>query len=98
MTAMDQGAGPVAHRAQGWQIDRKIPLALVITLLIQTGGVVWWASSTNQRLNSVEERMAKTAPNGDRLTRVEVKVESAIDGISEIKAILRKEPVPAKSR
>lgn len=82
----------------GWQIDRKIPLALVITLLVQTGSVVWWASSTNARLNSVEERLALTAPQGDRLTRVEVKVESALDGISEIKAILRKEPIPAKNR
>lgn len=91
------GASHVTHRS-GWQIDRKIPLATVITILIQTGSVVWWASATNVRLNSVEEKMALAAPQGDRLTRVEVKVESALDGIAEIKAILRKEPVPTKSR
>jgi hypothetical protein len=94
---MDNGASHVTHRSH-WQIDRKIPLALVITLLVQTGSVVWWASSTNARLNSVEEKMALAAPQGDRLTRVEVKVESALDGISEIKAILRKEPIPTKNR
>lgn len=82
----------------GWQIDRKVPLALVITLLIQTGGAVWWASSMNARLNNLEDRMTLAAPQADRLTRVEVKVESALDGIAEIKAILRKEPVPAKTR
>lgn len=86
----------MTHRS-GWQIDRKIPLALVITLLIQTGSVVWWASSTNARLNSVEEKMALQAPQADRLTRVEVKVESALDGIAEIKAILRKEPTSRKT-
>jgi hypothetical protein len=42
--------------------------------------------------------MEMAAPQGDRLTRVEVKVESALDGIAEIKAILRKEPVATKSR
>lgn len=82
----------------GWQIDRKVPLALVITLLFQTGSVVWWVAATNTRLNGLEEKMAVSAMQGDRLTRVEVKVESALDGISEVKAILRKEAMPAKIR
>ena len=93
---MQGGSAMTAH--SGWSIDRKVPLALVITLLIQTGGVVWWAASTNQRLSSVETKLEMTAPQGDRLTRVEVKVESALDGIAEIKAILRKEPAVTKPR
>lgn len=84
--------------SSGWSIDRKVPLAVVMTLLVQTGGVVWWASSTNARLANVESKVETIFPQGDRLTRVEVKVESALDGIAEIKAILRKEPVAAKHR
>lgn len=87
----------MTHRG-GWQIDRKIPVALIIAIVTQTGAGIWWVATANQRLSGLEERMTRTAPNGDRLTRVEVKVESALDGISEIKAILRKEPVPAKTR
>jgi hypothetical protein len=92
---MINGESQMAHRS-GWQIDRKIPVALIVAILTQTGAGIWWIASANQRLSSLEEKMASTAPQGDRLTRVEVKVESALDGISEIKAILRKEPVPAK--
>lgn len=84
--------------SSGWTIDRKVPLALVITLLFQTGGAFWWASSLNSRVATLEDRMTASAPQGDRLTRVEVKVESALDGIAEIKAILRKEPAPTKLR
>lgn len=93
---MQRGSAVTAHA--GWTIDRKVPLALVITLLIQTGGVVWWASSTNTRLQNLEAKMESTAPQGDRLTRVEARVESALDGIAEIKAILRREPFPTKAR
>lgn len=83
---------------QGWQIDRKVPLALVFMLLFQTGGAFWWASSLNSRVSTLEDRMTASAPQADRLTRVETKLEAVQDGLTEIKAILRKEPVPAKHR
>lgn len=84
--------------SSGWSIDRKVPLALVFMLLFQTGGAFWWASSLNSRVSILEDRMTASAPQADRLTRVEVKLESALDGIAEVKAILRKEPTPAKGR
>jgi hypothetical protein len=37
-----------------------------------------------------------TAPQGDRLTRVETRLEAVQDGISEIKFLLRKETQPQK--
>ncbi len=79
-----------------WHLDKKVPLALIVTILVQTGGIVWWGATTSERLNAVEKRVEMTAPQGDRLTRVEVKVDNALDGISEIKSILRKEPQPTK--
>ena len=33
-----------------WTIDRRIPLALITTLLVQFGGFVWWFSSVESRL------------------------------------------------
>lgn len=42
-----------------WTVDKKIPLALVITLLVQTGGVVWWSSQLSSRVNMIEERNIK---------------------------------------
>jgi hypothetical protein len=51
----DQSASEKEH----WVVDKKIPVALVITLLVQTGGVIWWSSQLNSRVNMIEERNLK---------------------------------------
>jgi hypothetical protein len=33
-------------RTQSWQLDRRIPLALMMTVLVQAASVIWWASTT----------------------------------------------------
>lgn len=77
-----------------WHVDRKIPLALIFTIFIQTGGVVWWGASISARIETLEKRADSAAPQGDRLTRVEVRLDAVQDGIAEIKSILRREPLP----
>lgn len=47
-------------RPQGWRIDKHIPVAVIVTIVLQTAGVVWWASGINYRiaaLESVRDRM-----------------------------------------
>lgn len=81
-----------------WHLDRKVPIALILAILIQTGGIVWWGATTSERLNALERKADLVAPQGDRLTRVETRLEAVQDGISEIKSILRKEPEPSARR
>lgn len=89
-----------------WHIDRKLPIALIATLIItfsgQTFTAIWWASKTDSRIEQLERQTTASAPTtteqGTRLTRVETKLEAVQDGISEIKSILRKEPFPTKAR
>ena len=63
----------------GWQIDRHIPIAVILTLMFQTAGVVWWAATLEQRLNRVEQWQEKNDATRDRLTTI----ESQMDGIKE---------------
>lgn len=76
-----------------WQWDRKVPIALIVTLIVmfvgQSGATMWWAAKMDSRIETLEKASLITAPQGDRLTRVEVKLESVQTGIGEIKAILR---------
>lgn len=81
-----------------WHLDKKVPIALILAIACQTGGIVWWGATTSERLNALERKTELVAPQGDRLTRVEVKLDGAIDGIAEIKSILRKEPPPAATK
>lgn len=41
-----------------WHLDRHIPIALVITIIAQTGGAFWWASAVTNRLDGQERRLA----------------------------------------
>jgi hypothetical protein len=74
-----------------WYLDKRVPLALILTIVIQTAGLVWWASNLTERVNSLERTQEATAPQADRLTRVEVRLESVQSGIDEIKRLIRRE-------
>ena len=55
MAPPEEGDRPEVH----WTIDRRIPLALITTLLVQFGGFVWWFSSVESRLTVKEQRLAR---------------------------------------
>ena len=56
-----------------------IPIALVITLLCQTAGVVWWASGINTEVNKLVDNGIEYRANKEeylqRLSVIETKVE-----------------------
>ena len=59
------GEVPVKH----WSIDRRIPLALIVTLLMQFGGFIWWFSSVESRLTMKEQRLTRVEQRLDALAR-----------------------------
>lgn len=73
-----------------WHLDKRVPLALIVTILLQTGAAMWWASSLSERVNFLERQLNAAAPQADRLTRVEVKIEAVQEGISEIKRLIQR--------
>ena len=76
-----------------WHLDKRVPLALIVTICLQTGTFVWWASSITERVSSLERERVATAPQADRLTRVEVKLEGVQSGIDRIeRALTRRDP------
>lgn len=77
---------PMAER---WKIDRHIPVALLCAFALQTGTAIWWASSINSRVDTIERQLLLNAPQGDRLTRVEVKLDALADAIKDVKDFLR---------
>lgn len=91
MTERDQST-----QLDHWSFDKRIPIALILTLLTQGGLGIWWASGTDKRLDALEKsetRATVSAPvQADRLTRVEVKLESVQEGITEIKRLIQARP------
>lgn len=54
-----------------WHLDRKVPLALMLTLAVQTFGAIWWAAQMDNRVNTLEQIAVKNAGVETRLARIE---------------------------
>lgn len=64
-----------------WHLDRKVPIALIAALLVQTIGVVWWASGLEHRVGEHQRRIAA-------LEQYEVQSSGEMRRVSEILARL----------
>lgn len=41
-----------------WTVDRRVPLALIVTLLLQLGYTIWWAAQQESKDNTQDSRIA----------------------------------------
>lgn len=77
-----------------WHLDKKVPLALIVTIVVQTCAIVWWASQASARLDQLERRVEASAPQAERIIRVETKIEAMFESLSEIKNLIRRTASP----
>lgn len=42
-----------------WHVGREIPIALILALVMQTGGGVWWASNMSSKLDMALQSLAE---------------------------------------
>lgn len=40
-----------------WHLDKKVPLALIMAMALQTLGVIWWAASLSTRVDHQERQI-----------------------------------------
>ena len=84
-------AAPVDDGA--WHLDRKVPIALIATIVIQTMAIVWWAAKTDARVDQLERWQAASLPLSERVIRLEEKIGVVQQGITEIKQLVTARPV-----
>lgn len=39
-----------------WHLDRRVPVALILTILAQTAGIIWWASGISADVETMKVR------------------------------------------
>ena len=85
--------------SETWHFDKRIPIALIFTMLIQFAGGIWWLSSVQFRVEQHEKAIedleitlssSVTDRNSleNRITRIEEKLSSQTDILREIKTLL----------
>jgi small-conductance mechanosensitive channel len=55
-------------------VDRRLPIALLGAIALQSATAVWWAATVSQRVDVLEKRSEALSSQGERLVRVEEKV------------------------
>lgn len=52
-----------------WVLDKRIPLAVLIAIIVQSGAAVWWASSMAGRVTMLETNLTRIDLQGSPITR-----------------------------
>lgn len=68
----------------GWHLDKRIPVALIVTLALQTAGVFFWMGQLSVRIDQLEAQVLRSSKNSDRLTRLEVQLENMDNTLQRI--------------
>ena len=73
-----------------WHLDKKVPLALIMTIIGQTVVAAWGASNLWTRVGELERQMQIAAPQFERFIQLETKVDGITGSLSEIKALINR--------
>ena len=86
--------------ASSWHFDKRIPLALIATIILQTGAAIWWASAVNSYIDAdkastlaIAERVSAVERDNSavatRITRLEVLLETQSELLKEIRDAIK---------
>ena len=84
---------------ENWHLDKRIPLALSVTMMLQFCGGIWWLSNIQFRIESqgkaidaLESTLSSTQVDRNgldiRITRIEEKLSGQTEILREIKTLL----------
>lgn len=74
---------------QPWHLDKRVPVALIVTIMIQTGAGVWWAATQDQRVKSLEEWRTDSKSVAADLSEIKAEIRSLNRSIDDVKERLR---------
>jgi hypothetical protein len=72
----------------GWRLDRHVPVALVLTIILQTGAALMWSGAAAERLSALEARSARTDEVVERTARLEEQSKAMRAALTRIEAKL----------
>lgn len=74
----------------GWHLDRHVPIAVILAVIIQTGSILWWGAKVDSRVAAIEDHIRKEEIKAsamslpDRMTRLEVQQKYTYDAVKDI--------------
>jgi len=78
----------VLPERERWRLERQVTLGVIMAMTVQAGAALVWAGSAGERLSQLERRADLAQPLGERLARIEAKVELSGAALARIEARL----------
>jgi hypothetical protein len=82
---MSDNANPptqvVDAKANTWHLDKRVPIALIFALLVQTGGIFWWGGGLDKQVAEQERRITKLESVDDQLTDEMRRIEGRLSSL-----------------
>lgn len=73
------------HDISNWRVDKRIPIALLVTLFLQIGAALVWATQLNSRVGALEHELIGTADFAEKLARIDERIQGMKEDIESIK-------------
>lgn len=84
-----------AFNKESWHLSKSVPLAFLLAILLQTGGIIWWGATiqakaleTERRVTATEAELAKRAnliiKVSERLASLEANTENILQLLNRI--------------
>lgn len=70
-----------------WSLDKRVPVTLIITMILQTFAAIWWASALNERVTYVERVILQKADERDKVIRLEEKLLGVERQLSQMQGV-----------
>lgn len=87
------------NRQDGWHLDKKVPISLILALCVQFGGGVWYAGRIDARIAQLEADRAQQKERDQRQdSAAELSaqaLQSRLDRIdSKLDRLIERRPAP----
>jgi hypothetical protein len=80
------------HSDRKWHLDKKVPIALILAIGMQTAGAIWWARGLDARISALEKTDEGRSTQTVQLANIAVDIavlkasaETTNNDISDIK-------------
>ena len=73
-----------------WHLDKRVPIALILAILVQTATVIWWARGLDARVSALEEGKGATASQSNQLNNIATDVAVLKSQMGDIKIAVEK--------
>ena len=69
-----------------WHLDKRVPLALIVMIFIQSASAIWWAASVDSEMDVHQEQIQTLKED---LKESKARTDEAVNAVGELKIHLQ---------